>query len=69
MSKDDPTRSELKHDLGNEQQQTQALKRLLGKAAAELQELAESDCGDDARERASAVAERIRSVLEQSAKR
>ena len=69
MSETDPTKSELKHDLGNEKQQNLALKNLLSKAAAELQELADSDCGDDAKERAGAVADRIRSVLEQSAKR
>ena len=69
MSETDPTKSELKHDLGNEKQQNLALKNLLSKAAAELQELADSDCGDDAKERAGAVADRIRSVLEESAKR
>ena len=68
MSKQDATNRELRHDLGNVQQQTQALKNLLARAAAELQELADSDCGDEDKEKAAAVADRIRSVLEESRK-
>ena len=62
---DEPSREELKHDLGNEKQRTRALKNLLDRAADELDGLADADCDEDAKDRAAQVAQRIRRATEE----
>ena len=54
------TERELKHELGNAQQQKIALQHLLQKASEEIEELAESDCGETQKSEALKAAQRFR---------
>jgi len=57
---DGETERELKHELGNAQQQKLALQHLLSKAVDEIEDLVESDCNDDQKTEALKAAARLR---------
>ena len=57
---DSETVRELKHELGNAQQQKIALQHMLEKASDEIEELADSDCAESQKTEALKAAERFR---------
>lgn len=57
----EPTR----HDLANAEQKISALKNIVGRAARELDALAEAECDEDAIERAERTAEQLRKIADQ----
>lgn len=57
---------ELRHELGNAKAEAEALKSMLGKAADRLEEVVESNCADDAQDKALATAARLRTAIERS---
>ena len=57
---DDETERELKHELGNAQQQKVALQHMLEKASEEIEGLAESDCAEPQKAEALKAAQRFR---------
>ena len=61
---DDMSAHELKHELGNAQQQKKALQHLLGKASEQIEELVESDCDEANKQAALEAAERFRRAAE-----
>lgn len=50
----------LRHDLANAEQQKRALQHLLECASDEIEDLVESDCGEENKARAAAAAKRFR---------
>jgi hypothetical protein len=50
----------LRHERDNAEQENDAMKRLLGRAASEIEQLAEADCERDAKDQALAAAKRFR---------
>lgn len=52
----------LRHALRNAEQQQLALKSVIGKAAQELDDLAEADCDTEAKEKAAKTADRLREI-------
>ena len=60
MSQEDGEKAELRHKLGNAQQEKAALQQLLDRAADELEEIVEADCEDEAKEEALATAAKLR---------
>lgn len=65
MSDENPDR-ELEHRLHNVQAENAALKKLLHRAADELEEIAESDCKAEDQDKASRFANRLRDVTQKS---
>lgn len=63
----DEEERQLRHKLQNAKQRELALKRLVERAADEIDELAEADCSKDAIESAKAQAERLRKVSKTNA--
>lgn len=57
---------ELQHKLGNAKAEAEALKSMLKKAADGLEEVVESNCADDAQEKALATAARLRTAIERT---
>ena len=51
---------ELKHELGNAQQEKLVLQKLLAKASDEIEELAGSDCAEPQKEQAIEAAKKFR---------
>ena len=60
MAEDDKAERELKHELGNAQQEKKALQYLLDKASDEIEDLVESDCDETQKAKAKKAAERFR---------
>ncbi len=56
-----PTR----HELANAEQKISALKSIVGRAAGEIEALAEADCDEEAIARAERTAEQLRKVAKQ----
>ena len=65
----DEEKNKLRHELQNAEQRELALKRLVKRAADEIDDLAEADCSKDAIESAKAQAERLRTVGESETKK
>lgn len=55
-----PAEQKLRHDLQNVQQEKLALKSLLTRAANELDNLSDSDCGPEAKRDAEQTAQKLR---------
>ncbi|HWK41987.1 MAG TPA: hypothetical protein VNR60_08645 [Croceibacterium sp.] len=60
MSSEGKSAGELKHELANVEQQKRALQQLLERASDEIDQLVESDCGDENKEKAAAAAKKFR---------
>jgi hypothetical protein len=60
MADETPERERLIHELRNVQAEKQALKHLLGRAVDQIENLVENNCEEDAKQAASAQAERLR---------
>jgi hypothetical protein len=60
MSHEESPEAELRHQLGNAQQEKAALQHLLEQAADELEEIVEADCQDEAKDEALATAAKLR---------
>lgn len=60
MANNDDEKGKLKHELANAEQQKRALQHLLERASDEIEELVESDCGDEDKVKAAAAARRFR---------
>ena len=60
MSQEDGEKAELRHKLGNAQQEKAALQHLLDRAADELEEIVAAECEDEAKEEALATAAKLR---------
>ncbi len=58
---DQPTR----HELANAEQKISALKNIVGRAARELEALADAECDEDAVEHAERTADQLRRVADQ----
>ncbi|HYD23491.1 MAG TPA: hypothetical protein VEB68_01755 [Croceibacterium sp.] len=56
----DKDEAQFKHELANAEQQKKALQSLLARASEEIEQLVESDCGDENKEQALKAAERFR---------
>ncbi len=54
---------ELRHQLGNAQAETKALKSMMNKAADRLEGVVESDCASEEQEKALNTAKRLRTAL------
>jgi hypothetical protein len=60
MSNDEKSENELKHELANAVQQKMALQKLLQSASDKIEELAVSECGEEAKLGALRAAEKFR---------
>jgi hypothetical protein len=60
MPTDDESQRDLKHELANAEARAKAAQHLLKRAAEEIEELVESNCGDEQKEQASKAAERFK---------
>ena len=60
MSQEDGEMAELRHKLGNAQQEKAALQHLLDQAAEQLVEIVEADCEDEAKDEALATAAKLK---------
>ena len=60
MSDEDKRERELKHELGNAQQEKLVLQSLLARASDEIEQLAESDCAEPQKEQAKKAARKFR---------
>lgn len=60
MASKDDDKDKLAHDLANAEQQKRALQRMLERASDEIEELVESDCGDEDKVKAAAAVKRFR---------
>ena len=56
----DEDKNKLKHELANAEQQKRALQHLLERASDEIEELVESDCGEEDKAKAAAAVKRFR---------
>ena len=56
----DEDKNKLKHELANAEQQKRALQHLLERASDEIEELVESECGEEDKAKAAAAEKRFR---------
>ena len=56
----DDDKNTLKHELANAEQQKRALQHLLERASDEIEELVESECGEEDKAKAAAAVKRFR---------
>ena len=56
----DDDKNKLKHELANAEQQKRALQHLLERASDEIEELVESECGEEDKAKAAAAVKRFR---------
>lgn len=56
----DEDKNKLKHELANAEQQKRALQHLLERASDEIEELVESECGEEDKAKAAAAVKRFR---------
>jgi hypothetical protein len=59
-NEENESQRDLKHELANAQARTLAAQHLLKRAADEIEQLVETDCEDQQKERASKAAKRFR---------
>ena len=56
----DEDKNKLKHELAHAEQQKRALQHLLERASDEIEELVESECGEEDKAKAAAAVKRFR---------